>query len=338
MNELPPEPRRPSAPRLRNRLPQPEIAEEADDTFEESPEETGGGDRLQKVLAAAGLGSRRHCEEYIVQGRVTIDGVTATELGVKVDPDVQKICVDGERIRVARKEYYLLNKPKGYLCTNSDPSGRLRVFDLLPPTNARLFSVGRLDENSEGLLIITNDGDLAHHLAHPRFQIERVYHVQVAGLPTPETLTELKKGFFFTEGKFRVRDVRKLQVQGQSTILEVVLTEGQNREVRRLFARAGHKVMMLRRVSFASVKLGTLMPGAYRSLTHKELKDLQSIGTTRTPRERVAKGKGGRPLTGATGRPLKGTAPRSRPPAGKPSGGRGFTAGKRPAKKTNRPR
>jgi len=267
-----------------------------------SDETDAGGERLQKVLAAAGLGSRRHCEEYIVQGRVTIDGVVATELGIRVDPVRQKVQVDGERIQLASKEYFLLHKPPGYLCTNSDPGGRKRVFDLLPPGPARLFTVGRLDENSEGLLIVTNDGELAHRLAHPRFQIERLYHVHVAGVPSAEVLTQLKKGLFFTEGKFRIRDARVIKTQGSSAILEVTLTEGQNREVRRLFARVGHKVMRLRRVQFGPIRLGSLELGEYRPLSGRELKELTQLGVPHRPRVRQQHAPGGRPIStpGAT--------------------------------------
>lgn len=242
------------------------------------------GERLQKLLASAGFGSRRACEELITTGRVTIDGKTVTELGTRANIETQKVAVDGDRLKVHRKLYYLVNKPPGCLCTNSDPAGRTRVIDLLPPSDARLFTVGRLDEGTEGLLLVTNDGELAHRLAHPRFQVERVYKATIAGVPTSETLDELRRGFFFDEGKFKVRDLRNIRPKGSSTILDVVMTEGQNREVRRLFARVGHKVMQLRRIAFGPLKLGDLELGAYRPLRSEELQGLIEFSNGKGPR------------------------------------------------------
>ena len=237
-------------------------------------------ERLQKVLASAGIGSRRHCEEYIRDGRVTVDGKTVTALGIKVDPNAQKVCVDGERIKYQKKQYFLVNKPIGVVCTNSDPQGRPRVVDLLPPWFGRLFSVGRLDETSEGLLLVTNDGELAHALAHPKFQVERVYRCIIAGIPTDETFTALRQGLHFTEGKFRMRDVRRVKSNGKSTLVEVILTEGQNREVRRLFARVGHKVLKLRRTAFGPLKLGELDSAAYRPLSPSEVRILKNYAAS----------------------------------------------------------
>lgn len=237
-------------------------------------------ERLQKVLASAGIGSRRHCEEYIRDGRVTVDGKTVTALGIKVDAAAQKVCVDGERIKYQKKQYFLVNKPVGVVCTNSDPQGRPRVIDLLPPWYGRLFSVGRLDETSEGLLLVTNDGELAHALAHPKFQVERVYRCIIAGIPTDETFTSLRQGLHFTEGKFRMRDVRRVKTNGKSTLVEVILTEGQNREVRRLFARVGHKVLKLRRTAFGPLKLGELDSAAYRPLTTSEVRVLKNYASS----------------------------------------------------------
>ncbi len=242
------------------------------------------GERLQKLLASAGFGSRRACEELIITGRVTIDGKTASELGTRADPERQKVAVDGEPLKIHRKLYYLVNKPMGCLCTNADPAGRTRVIDLLPPSDARLFTVGRLDENTEGLLLVTNDGELAHRLAHPKFQVERVYKATIAGVPTPETLKQLRDGFYFEEGKFRMRDLRNIRPKGTSAILDVVMTEGQNREVRRLFARVGHKVMQLRRIGFGPLKLGDLATGAYRPLRGEELKELVDFAQGKGPR------------------------------------------------------
>ena len=273
-------------------------------------------ERLQKVLASAGLASRRHCEEYILDGRVTVDGKVVTTLGIKVDPDTQRVCVDGERIKIERRQYFLVNKPSGVLSTNADPNGRPRVVDLLPPWKGRLFTVGRLDEGSEGLLLVTNDGDLAHKLAHPKFQVERVYRALVAGTPSDEVLHQLRQGLYFTEGKFRVHDVRRIKSSIKSTIIELVLTEGQNREVRRLLARVGHKVMKLKRISFGPLRLGDLQTAGYRPLTALELKQLQQFATSDPTRRPATR----RPAAGRTpARRAKPGSP-SRRPGGKPGG------------------
>ena len=232
--------------------------------------------RLQVLLARCGLGSRRACEEYITMGRVDVDGETVTELGTRVTRG-QKVRVDGESLRPERVVYYVVNKPKGVLCTNSDPQGRLRVSDMLPANAGRLFPVGRLDENTVGLLLVTNDGESAHRLAHPKYRVPKTYQVQVAGTPTWETLEQLKKGMFFSDGRFQVEGIRKLKTKGQSSILEVVLNEGQNRELRRLFARVGHKVVQLERVGFGPLRLKGVPPGAYRPLTREEVKQLHDF-------------------------------------------------------------
>ena len=145
----------------------------------------GKPERLQKILAHAGLGSRRDCEEYITQGRVTVDGQVVRELGTKVDPEKVTIAVDGERIQLEKMVYYAVNKPKGHVSTNDDPAGRPRVIDLLPEVPERVYSVGRLDEDSTGLMILTNDGELANRLAHPRYGVEKTYRTLVAGTPEP---------------------------------------------------------------------------------------------------------------------------------------------------------
>ena len=286
-------------------------------------------DRLQKVLASAGIGSRRHCEEYIRDGRVTVDGKTVTELGIKVDAVAQKVCVDGERIKFQKKQYFLVNKPAGVVCTNSDPQGRPRVIDLLPPWHGRLFSVGRLDETSEGLLIVTNDGELAHALAHPKFQVERVYRCIIAGIPTDEAFTSLRQGLHFTEGKFRMRDIRRLKSNSKSTLVEVILTEGQNREVRRMFARVGHKVLKLKRTAFGPLKLGELDSAAYRPLTPSEVRVLKQYASS-DPSGRPSWRQ--REVANPNRKRLKGVGkPRSKPTSRMPSANRGRSRGKKPS-------
>jgi 23S rRNA pseudouridine2605 synthase len=228
--------------------------------------------RLQVLLARCGLGSRRACEDFITTGRVAVDGEPVTELGAKVDVTTQKVEVDGESIRPDRSVCYMLNKPKGMLCTNSDPSGRARVIDLFPKSAGRLFPIGRLDENSVGLLLVTNDGDLGHRLAHPRFKVPKIYEVQVAGRPTREIMQQLRQGMYFSDGQFKVDNAKITGSRGKSTILEVTLSEGRNREIRRLFSRVGHKVMKLERVAFGPLRLRSVTVGKFRQLTREEMK------------------------------------------------------------------
>src|SRR4051794_23012556 len=207
-----------------------------------SETESGKTERLQKVLAHAGLGSRRECEEYIVQGRVTVDGKVVRELGSRVDPGAA-IAVDGERIQLERMVYFAVNKPKGYVSTNDDPAGRPRVVDLLPEVPERVYSVGRLDEDSTGLMILTNDGELANRLAHPRYGVEKTYRALVAGAPDRGILDKLTEGIWLSDGKVRAKRARFVGSQGEATLLELVLAEGKKREVRRMLAKLGHKVM-----------------------------------------------------------------------------------------------
>lgn len=233
--------------------------------------------RLQRFLAQCGLGSRRDCEELIIAGRVAVDGRIANQLGTTVDPSTQSISLDGERLKLERKKYFMLNKPSGFLCTADDPQGRRVVLDLFPQEGPRLFTIGRLDENTTGLLLVTNDGDLAQKLAHPRYRIFRQYRAQVAGQPKREVFEQLKQGLFFTEGKFRVYNVKPVKKQKDSTWVEITMTEGQNREIRRLFARVGHKVMKLERIGFGPLRLGRLSIGEYRDLSREELAELHAV-------------------------------------------------------------
>jgi len=233
--------------------------------------------RLQKVLAEAGVASRRHSEAIILEGRVSVDGQTVTELGLKVDPSIQKIQVDGQPIHAERKVYYLVNKPVGFLSTNDDPAGRERVIDLLPKTRERLYPVGRLDEASQGLMLVTNDGPLANKLLHPRYGVPKVYRVQVAGHPEREALDTLRTGQEFSDGKFHVEAFKVMKTQGDSTFLEIVLKEGHNREIRRLFARIGHKVLKLQRVAFGPLRIGRLELGEFRHLTTFEVRQLKQV-------------------------------------------------------------
>jgi 23S rRNA pseudouridine2605 synthase len=231
-------------------------------------------------LAHAGLGSRRECEEYILQGRVTVNGQVVRELGSKVEPGLAAtIAVDGERIHIEKMVYYAVNKPKGYVSTNDDPSGRPRVIDILPEVPERVYSVGRLDEDTTGLMILTNDGELANRLAHPRYGVEKVYRALVAGTPGREIVTKLTEGIWLSDGKVRAKRARVVGTQGEATILELVLAEGKKREIRRMLAKLGHKVMSLTRIAIGPVTLKGLSPGESRPLSRVEIDLLHKVAS-----------------------------------------------------------
>jgi 23S rRNA pseudouridine2605 synthase len=231
--------------------------------------------RLQKVLAAAGVASRRQCEQLIREGRVEVDRTVVTELGTRVDPLTQEIRVDGTALRQPRRVYFMLNKPPGVVCTNRDPSGRTRVVDLIE-SDERLFTVGRLDRTSEGLIIVTNDGELANQLTHPRYGVDKTYAVCVAGQPSWDELNKLRTGVHLAEGFVKVAALEVKRRNKQSTDLEIVLNEGRNREIRRILARVGHKVLRLKRIAVGPVRLGELPVAAYRRLTSEEVRKLEA--------------------------------------------------------------
>jgi 23S rRNA pseudouridine2605 synthase len=232
-------------------------------------------ERLNKVLAHAGLGSRRQVEDLILHGRVSIDGHVVRELATRVDVETQKVSVDGKELHAERTVYWLVNKPRGYLCTNHDPAGRPLAIDLVDHVPQRVYTVGRLDEDSEGLLLLTNDGDLAYKLMHPRFGVDKTYHVQVAGTPTQDDLKQLLRGVYLSDGHVKARRVKRLRAQGESTWLEIVLGEGKNREIRRMLAKLNHKVMRLRRVAIGPIQLGRLASGKARPLRGEDLERLR---------------------------------------------------------------
>jgi 23S rRNA pseudouridine2605 synthase len=230
--------------------------------------------RLQRVLASAGIGSRRECELIILEGRVEVDGEIVATLGTKVDPEKQKIFVDGQRIHLQRLEYYMLNKPPGVLSTSNDPSGRARVIDLIK-SQQRVYNVGRLDQSSEGLILVTNDGELANKLTHPKYGIRKTYHVKVDGVPTGEQLRSLEEGVYIAEGKAKAESAKLLRKSEPNSWLEIVLSEGKNREIRRILAKLGHKVRVLKRVAIGPLKLADLPVGAHRRLLPQEVKLLK---------------------------------------------------------------
>lgn len=233
-------------------------------------------DRLNKYLAHAGVGSRRHCEGLIRAGRVTIDGQVVQDLATRVTAE-QDVRVDGEPMKAEKFVYWLVNKPRGYLCTNHDPSRRPLAIDLVPQISQRVYTVGRLDEDSEGLLLLTNDGELAHKLMHPRFGVEKSYLVLVAGTPSPDDLHKLLTGVWLSEGHVKARAIKRMRRQGNSTWLRIILAEGKNREIRRMLAKLLHKVLRLRRIAIGTIELGSLPTGKARQLTTQELKTLKRV-------------------------------------------------------------
>ena len=239
--------------------------------------------RLQKALALGGLGSRRDCELLITEGRVDVDGEIVTKLGSSVNPYDQTVRVDGQKLKLPKYKYFMVNKPTGVISTAEDPAGRLRVIDLIP-SDQRVFNVGRLDKSSEGLILVTNDGDLANRLTHPKYGVYKTYQVQVAGSPHIDELKPLKKGVRLAEGFAKVADIRIKRKQKNTTDLVIVLDEGRNREIRRLLAAVEHKVLRLKRIAIGNLKLGDLPTGAYRELTSKEVAQLRKVATERGDR------------------------------------------------------
>lgn len=230
-------------------------------------------ERLQKVLAAAGVASRRASEDLIVAGRVTVNGVRA-RIGDKVDPVTDIVEVDGERVKVDPDlVYVMLNKPQGVVTTTSDPEGRQTVSDLVN-LDERLYPVGRLDQDTEGLVLMTNDGTLVHHLLHPSFEVERVYLALVPGPVRREPLRRLTEGIELEDGMARARRVREVESSRGRALLEIVMTEGRKREVRRMLAEVGLPVERLARVAFGGVELGDLRQGRWRFLNNAEISGL----------------------------------------------------------------
>jgi 23S rRNA pseudouridine2605 synthase len=238
---------------------------------DDTPTTAPGTERLQKVLAAAGVGSRRACEDLIFRRRVTVNGRVA-QLGDKVDPRTAVIFVDGERVVTDTRQVYLaMNKPRGVVSTMADEKGRTALADFLDRVEERVYHVGRLDADSEGLLLLTNDGDLAHRLTHPSYGVPKTYLCEVAG-PLPRAVgRRLLAGVDLADGPARVDRFRLVDTLGRTAQVEVTLHEGRKHIVRRLFEEVGHPVSRLIRTSIGPIRLGDLRPGRHRRLTNAEI-------------------------------------------------------------------
>jgi len=239
--------------------------------------------RLQKILAAAGIASRRKSEEFIKKGRVTVDG-RVVRLGERADPETQDIRLDGKGVKVEGKVYYLLNKPKGYISSAKDEFSRKTIFDLVPERGARLFSIGRLDRDSEGLIILTNDGDFAQQVGHPRSNIAKEYYVEVKGPFSNEHLEKLKRGVLLDGKKTRVVHCRVIKSSRLKSALSIRLVEGRKREIRRILAKIGYDVRKLVRIRIGPLTIEGLKSGRCRKMKEAEKKMLveaaASLGKT----------------------------------------------------------
>jgi pseudouridine synthase len=236
-------------------------------------------ERLQKILSRAGIASRRAAEQLILQGRVAVNGIVATELGSKADPHADDIRVDGRRVKIAeRHRYILLNKPRGYVTTRSDPQRRPTIMDLVA-VREYIYPVGRLDFDSEGLLLLTNDGDLAARLTHPRHGVARVYEARVLGTPDDRDLQRLSRGIMIDGRRTAPAEIKLLPARRptKEAVLQLTVHEGRNRQVRRMCEAVGHPVTQLRRVAIGPVRDARLKPGEWRELTADEVRRLREL-------------------------------------------------------------
>jgi 23S rRNA pseudouridine2605 synthase len=239
------------------------------------------GERLQKVLARAGVGSRRAVEELVAAGRVSVNGRPAT-LGRRIDPSKDKVEVDGSMVPLdARLKYYFVNKPAGVITTAADPHGRATVLDYFDPT-LRVWPVGRLDADTEGALVVTNDGDLTHRLTHPSFGVPKSYLVEVRGTVTRSVIRGLETGVDLDDGRSAPALARIVDRGQAATLIEVTISEGRNRQVRRMFETLGYPVTRLVRIRIGPVELGRLKPGTVRRLGPEEVAALYAAGAKET--------------------------------------------------------
>jgi len=246
-------------------------------------------ERLQKILSQAGIASRRASEQLMLNGRVTVNGATVFELGTKADPATDDIRVDGRRVKLAaRARYLLLNKPRGYVTTRSDPQRRPTVIDLVQDVKEYVYPVGRLDYDTEGLLLLTNDGDLAARLTHPSHEVPRVYEARVLGIPDDHDLQRLSRGLVIEGRRTAAADVhmKPPRRDDEQATLVITLREGRNRQVRDMCDAIGHPVEHLRRVAIGPLRDSRLKPGHWRDLTPEEVARLKRVATASPPRRR----------------------------------------------------
>ena len=237
-------------------------------------------ERIQKILAKAGIASRREAERMVLGGRVSVNGKVVEALGFKADPSKDHIKVDGRRLtHFEPKVILLLNKPRGYLSTVKDPRGRPTIMDLLKNVKWRIYPVGRLDFDAEGLLLLTNDGDLAHLLSHPRFSVPKTYLAKVAGVPEEKKLIRLKRGVMLEDGEAKAVSCSLIRQREKNSWVRVVVMEGRNRLVKRMFSAIGHIVLKLKRIEYGPIRLGDLPFGQFRHLTPEEMEKIKQISS-----------------------------------------------------------
>ncbi|HUP66354.1 MAG TPA: pseudouridine synthase [Thermoanaerobaculia bacterium] len=281
-------------------------------------------DRLQKIIARAGLASRREAEEMILDGRVRVNGKVITELGTRADSLRDHIKVDGKLLRPAEEpRYILLYKPKEVMTTSDDPEGRRTVLHYLKGVRERVFPVGRLDYQSEGLLLLTNDGELAHQLSHPSHGTVKTYHVKVRGVPTDRVVEKLERGITLDGVRTRPAEIERIRTTGRSQAegnswFEVRLREGRTQQIRKMFKAVGHPVSKLKRVAIGAIRDNALVPGQWRDLDPREVRLLSrnEEPETRRPRRQTARAREIKPKTKATRKaPAKKAAATKKPPA-----------------------
>ncbi|WFB60848.1 pseudouridine synthase [Paenibacillus sp. BR1-192] len=242
-------------------------------------------ERLQKIMAQAGVASRRKCEELILEGKVQVNGETVTELGTKADPAQDIITVSGKPIKNEKKVYVMLNKPKGVITSASDPEGRKIVSDYLKGIKERVYPIGRLDYDTEGLLLLTNDGEFANLLSHPKYHVPKTYLATVKGVPHGTELDKLRQGIMLEDGMTSPAEVEYKDVDpdNKQSVISITIHEGRNRQVRRMFEAISHPVLRLKRISYGDLLLQNLKRGLYRHLTADEINQLLQMAKTAKP-------------------------------------------------------
>lgn len=316
--------------------------------------------RLQKVIAASGLASRRKAEEWIAQGRVTINGKIVRELGTRIDPERDHVKVDGRHLKsVEPYAYLLLNKPKGIVSTLNDPEGRPTIEHLLHGVTLRMFPVGRLDFDTEGLMLLTNHGELAQALLHPRYHVAKVYLAKVKGVLNDDEIDQLARGVRLEDGMTAPATVKKVRKAAENSWLEVTIYEGRKHQIKRMFEVVGHPVLKLKRIRFGPLALGDLLPGEFRYLTDREANTLRGIFQHKQQQEaegissqpirpekpaRTVSARPARPAPRSSGQSRRSGAQPSRSPA-RPAGsarpparrpGRPADSGRRPVRRIRR--